>query len=160
MSQCQTGCYVLCPGLVSAEMGLPGEGPEAGPEGPRFSSPHLKHPVALKKTSGSTTSRDILLLPSHQPEKGMMTRSARTGRASVTSSSFSSSVEDRFQSSPGDKRCLTYHVQFQKNPVALVPPKPGLQQWALPGMLVLSNLLSVSLMRPFSMYSIDCLQVP
>lgn len=64
---------------------------------------HLKQPVALKKTSGSTTSRDMLLLPSHQPEKGMMTRSVRTGRASATSSSFSSSVEDRFQRSPGHR---------------------------------------------------------
>lgn len=64
--------------------------------------PHLRQPVALKKTSGSTTSRDTLLLPSHQPEKGTMTRSVRTGKASAMSSSFSWSVEDRFQSSPGD----------------------------------------------------------
>lgn len=60
--------------------------------------------MALKKTSGSTASRDMLLLPSHQPEKGMMTRSARTGSASAMSPSFRSSVEDRFHSSPGDSR--------------------------------------------------------
>lgn len=69
-----------------------------------WTPPHLRQPVALKKTSGSTGSRGRLLLPSHQPEKGMMTRSASTGSASAISSSFSSSVEDRFQSSPGGPR--------------------------------------------------------
>lgn len=64
---------------------------------------YLKQPVALKKTSGSTISLDLLLLiPSHHPEKGTITQSVRTGRASCIKSSFSSSVEDRFQSNPGN----------------------------------------------------------
>lgn len=89
----------LCPAPADREL-LGGRwGRTQGPRRPAR-RPHLRQPVALKKTSGSTASRDRLLLPSHQPEKGMMTRSASTGRASAMSSSFSSSVEDRFQSSP------------------------------------------------------------
>lgn len=61
---------------------------------------HLKHPVALKKTSGSIISLVLLQPPSDQPEKGMITQSVRTGRASCINSSFNSSVEERFQSSP------------------------------------------------------------
>lgn len=63
---------------------------------------YLKQPVALKKTSGSTISLVLLPIPSHHPEKGTITRSVRTGRASCIRSSFSSSVEDRFQSNPGN----------------------------------------------------------
>lgn len=96
------GLHFTFPALAWQRWGCLEEGPRLGqrdPMGMFFS--HLKQPVALKKTSGSTISRAMLLLPSHQPEKGMMTRSASTGRASAMSSSFSSSVEDRFQSSPG-----------------------------------------------------------
>lgn len=77
--------------------GCLGSVPRLGERIPWRPFAHLRQPVALKKTSGSTGSRHTLLLP----EKGMMTRSASTGRASMMSSSFSSSVEDRFQSSPG-----------------------------------------------------------
>lgn len=91
----QVCLFHASPRLALADRSCPGQGD------PRARLSHLRQPVALKKTSGSTISRDTLLLPSHQPEKGTMTRSVRTGKASAMSSSFSSSVEDRFQSSPG-----------------------------------------------------------
>lgn len=91
----QVCLFHASPRSALADRSCPGQGD------PRARLSHLRQPVALKKTSGSTISRDTLLLPSHQPEKGTMTRSVRTGKASAMSSSFSSSVEDRFQSSPG-----------------------------------------------------------
>lgn len=108
------------PSLVQALTPSPSE-PGLGQLDP---CPHLRQPVALKKTSGSTGSRGRLLLPSHQPEKGMMTRSASTGSASAISSSFSSSVEDRFQSSPGGPRAQ--QDQAQGHPTGLRP------RWTLP----------------------------
>lgn len=69
---------------------------------------YLKQPVALKNTSGSTISLDLLLVPSDQPEKGIITQSVRTGRASCIKSSFSSSVDERFQSNPGKQMQQIY----------------------------------------------------
>lgn len=103
-----------------------GKGPGPGTKSPGdLLSSHLKQPVALKKTSGSTISRVTLLLPSHQPEKGMMTRSASTGRASAMSSSFSSSVDDRFQSSPAGWGRSAPHRPGSGRAQQRVPPQPA-----------------------------------
>lgn len=137
------------------------EGPGLGEKTLHALCTHLRQPVALKKTSGSTVSRAMFLLPSQEPEKGMMTRSARTGKASAMSSSFSSSVDDRFQSSPGRGWHSQPHTcQAQQDPGAEWSPSPpslrSLRKCRLPARPGLSNLLSCCFRSPFPRSQPEC----